>query len=569
MLHATFGLPRPGRLLVLCFAALTAAAGCFTLRHVAAQPAPAGQSAALAQTSDIVWTEDFETDGLGARYAATESCSDGDNDYFTRTDGSDIAASNVYSAPSGAFFWAAQDVDGAPCTQSPQTLTFTTVSVPQPALLEVSALFAEDAAADSLFDWDPADSVRLEARLGAGPWEPVLAFEAGSASQSNQPARQDTDFDGVGDGPALTGTFSRYTATLSAAQADIGAALSVTLRLVVALNAGDEDVAIDSVRLAASTVDLPPVVMASDPAPGAFGVPTATMIAVSFSEPITTTGSLSTLTCAAQPQPLTPVGGTADVDLLTLAPANSLPAGAPCAFVLPADGVVDGAGQSLSADYTISFTTQSAAPPLWINEFHYDNVGSDVGEFVELAGVAGLPLDGWQLVLYDGADGVPYRSETLAGTVPALQNGFGVVSLTVGSLQNGAPDGLALVDPAGAVPYFLAYEGTFTATAGPATGMVATTLDVEEGADTPAGYSLQLVPLGGGIQGDSYDDFAWAGPAPASPGLPNDGQLLAARLGSMTARTPAAAAAQWLLGAALAVTIVTAAILRDALRRPG
>ena len=43
---------------------------------------------------------------------------------------------------------------------------------------------------------------------------------------------------------------------------------------------------------------------------------------------------------------------------------------------------------------------------VWINELHYDNAGTDVNEFVEVAGPAGTPLDGWSIVLYDG-NGVP------------------------------------------------------------------------------------------------------------------------------------------------------------------
>jgi hypothetical protein len=38
----------------------------------------------------------------------------------------------------------------------------------------------------------------------------------------------------------------------------------------------------------------------------------------------------------------------------------------------------------------------------WINEFHYDNAGTDAGEFIEIAGLAGTNLAGWQLVLYNG-----------------------------------------------------------------------------------------------------------------------------------------------------------------------
>ena len=40
----------------------------------------------------------------------------------------------------------------------------------------------------------------------------------------------------------------------------------------------------------------------------------------------------------------------------------------------------------------------------WINEFHYDNDGTDVGEFIEIAGPAGLNLSAYTIYTYDGSD---------------------------------------------------------------------------------------------------------------------------------------------------------------------
>ena len=59
----------------------------------------------------------------------------------------------------------------------------------------------------------------------------------------------------------------------------------------------------------------------------------------------------------------------------------------------------------------------------------------------------------------------------------------------VDAMQNGAPDGLALIGPAGAVLQFLSYEGSFLATAGAAAGLTSLDLGVfEDGGDgTPAG----------------------------------------------------------------------------------
>ena len=46
----------------------------------------------------------------------------------------------------------------------------------------------------------------------------------------------------------------------------------------------------------------------------------------------------------------------------------------------------------------------------FVNELHYDNAGSDVGELIEIAGPAGLSLSGWSIVLYNGATGEAYAT---------------------------------------------------------------------------------------------------------------------------------------------------------------
>ena len=166
---------------------------------------------------------------------------------------------------------------------------------------------------------------------------------------------------------------------------------------------------------------------------------------------------------------------------------------------------------------------RTADGPLWVNEVHYDNAGADAGEFVEVAGPAGTALAGWRLVLYNGNGGAVYDDRPLAGTVPDERAGLGAVAVSypADGLQNG-PDGLALVDPAGAVVQFVSWEGVFNAVDGPAAGLVSTDLGVEESGATPAGHGLGLVGAG-----RRRADFAWAGPGPASPGALNAGQSAA------------------------------------------
>ena len=159
---------------------------------------------------------------------------------------------------------------------------------------------------------------------------------------------------------------------------------------------------------------------------------------------------------------------------------------------------------------------------VFINEIHYDNAGTDAGEFVEIAGPAGTDLTGWTIELYNGSGGARYDSDVLSGTIPDQQNGYGTVSIVYPSngIQNGAPDGIALVNGT-TVVQFLSYEGSFTATSSTANGLVSTDIGVAEtgGASEPAGLSLQLTGTG-----TTYQDFTWQGPADDTPGAVNTGQ---------------------------------------------
>ncbi|HHH27873.1 MAG TPA: hypothetical protein ENK57_05965 [Polyangiaceae bacterium] len=160
-----------------------------------------------------------------------------------------------------------------------------------------------------------------------------------------------------------------------------------------------------------------------------------------------------------------------------------------------------------------------ACVEVWINELHYDNVSTDQSEGVEVAGFAGTDLTGWTLVLYNGSGGGVYGTINLGGTIPDQQAGLGTAFFAQPGLQNGAPDGLALVTPAGVVVQFLSYEGSFTATSGPAQGLLGVDIGVEEEATSPLGLSLQLTGTG-----SSYADFTWTGPVASSPGSINAGQ---------------------------------------------
>jgi hypothetical protein len=183
----------------------------------------------------------------------------------------------------------------------------------------------------------------------------------------------------------------------------------------------------------------------------------------------------------------------------------------------------------------------------FINEFHYDNAGSDRLEFVEIA----CPED-WldqnllSLTLYNGSSGRayggPYGLDRF--TLGEVVNGYRILVLDVG-MQNGAPDGFALARDA-TVLQLLSYEGTFTANNGVAAGLRSTDVGVMELPATPLGTSLQLAG-----QGDSYFDFAWQPSAPHTRGIHNLGQTI----GSAQAVPEPHSALIWLSLGLLAVGI--------------
>jgi len=166
------------------------------------------------------------------------------------------------------------------------------------------------------------------------------------------------------------------------------------------------------------------------------------------------------------------------------------------------------------------FSLSTNASLIFINEFHYDNVGSDNNEFIEVAGLAGLDLTDWSLLLYNGSNGTIYGSINLSGHLSNSTKNLGFASFNYAGIQNGSPDGIALVDNLNFVHQFISYEGSFTAIEGAAIGLISQNILLSESNITPAGYSLQLAG-----KGTKYKDFFWQR-AEASKGNVNIGQQI-------------------------------------------
>ncbi|MBB4659608.1 ExeM/NucH family extracellular endonuclease [Parvularcula dongshanensis] len=180
----------------------------------------------------------------------------------------------------------------------------------------------------------------------------------------------------------------------------------------------------------------------------------------------------------------------------------------------------NGASSSEAISVAVDDVLESTAR---INEFHYDNAGGDVGEFVEVRTAAGADVSGLVLELVNGNDGGVYAALTAAGASVTSDGAYDyyVFALPTNGLQNGSPDGLALSD-GGQLVEFLSYEGSFEATEGAAAGVTSTDIGVFEPGDTSVGFSLQR-----------NEDGSWDAPRDATAGYDNDFIPLEARINEL------------------------------------
>lgn len=188
---------------------------------------------------------------------------------------------------------------------------------------------------------------------------------------------------------------------------------------------------------------------------------------------------------------------------------------------------------------------------VWINEIHYDNAGTDAGERIEVAGDAGTSLAGWTLQLYNGADRKVYATRSLSGTLGSTCGAYGFTTVDVAGMQNGAPDGVALVNASGTVVQFLSYEGSFKGANGPAQNKTSVNIGVSETEATAVGHSLQLKGTG-----TAYANFSWAAASASSFGTCNAGQTFPVpdAAPTVTATSPANGSASVALDSNLSVT---------------
>ncbi len=135
---------------------------------------------------------------------------------------------------------------------------------------------------------------------------------------------------------------------------------------------------------------------------------------------------------------------------------------------------------TITDDETIDCTLAGNAR---INEFHYDNSGADVNEFIEIRIQDPQPdpscLNQYEVILYNGNNNTSYATIGLGSAVVTSAGGYSYYVIYYNGIQNGAPDGIGFVGPNGS-SQLISYEGTLTINDGNFANLTSTDVGVSE-----------------------------------------------------------------------------------------
>ncbi|NEV92647.1 T9SS type A sorting domain-containing protein [Psychroflexus sp. YR1-1] len=195
-------------------------------------------SNAHAQTT--IYTLDFETPG-GYTTSIPEAVDEA-TDYFGRIEYGVDTPGPAFTNLQGQFYFGAQDIDGISSAPAlPVFLNISAIDITGYTQLKLRLYLAEDDDGTNQ-DWDAADYVHFKIDIDqTGSYTNVLNIES-SGSTNTEPAI-DTNYDGTGNGAAITENFTQFSANIT------GSGSTLDIQIEFNLNSGDEDIAIDHIEI--------------------------------------------------------------------------------------------------------------------------------------------------------------------------------------------------------------------------------------------------------------------------------------------------------------------------------
>ncbi|MEM1324687.1 MAG: T9SS type A sorting domain-containing protein [Bacteroidota bacterium] len=232
----------------------------------------------------IIWEEDFETCGNtvncgGDRYTSTNDFSEDETDtedYFGRVRASDrvyfltdmpstaiIDLENNYTGQNGNFYYAGEDVDdigggiGSPDQDDLKELIIPNINIVGGTNLEFRGLFAAgENSPCSMNKYDNFDFIEVYYNVDGAGEVKALCFNADlecniPGDVSNEPLYFDPNCDGDGgEGTLLTNTFAEFAFSIPTGN-------SLDLRILIHMDASDEEVAFDYFRVFSDSPIIP------------------------------------------------------------------------------------------------------------------------------------------------------------------------------------------------------------------------------------------------------------------------------------------------------------------------
>ena len=223
-----------------------------------------------------IYTLDFESAG-GYTTSITEY-TDNSSDYFINTNGSDIGSWIEFENIQGSNFFAAMDIDSEGATL-PVELNIDDIDITGITSLGFSIMMAEDDDGTNQ-DWDDADYFKIQYDIDNSGTFTDLIWVISTSTGSNSEPSIDADFSGLGDGnDFITNVFTEFTKSIT------GTGSTIDIKFIFSLNSGDEDIAIDDIKILNLTADAPPTVT-FDPLNKETGVVLTKTSTITFNEKI-------------------------------------------------------------------------------------------------------------------------------------------------------------------------------------------------------------------------------------------------------------------------------------------
>jgi hypothetical protein len=189
--------------------------------------------------------------------------------YFKQTtlaDISDIAP--FFQGIEGSMLWAAEDIDGAldglaNGQSSEQYVQWSGINIAGKTGLSFTGTFA--ATLSTVWDHQTSatvgpDYMILQYQLnGTGGWTTFLAFQPNIVGSTSAALAVDANFDGTGDGIALTNTLTDFSASIPVT------GTTINIRCMVSTNSQNEEMAFDNFRMTETPSCTAPTITANPP----------------------------------------------------------------------------------------------------------------------------------------------------------------------------------------------------------------------------------------------------------------------------------------------------------------